>query len=113
MKPFTQTIFDKLPLYWKLSTIRCGLYALIVAGNTFQAGVEGYDSMASMTPLQKGKLAWNIIAAMFGVWLAFIDTTISKVQGGDHISSTDVHTEFRQPTLGPTTPPGGAVETKT
>lgn len=68
----------KLPSYWKLATIRCSIYAIVVGANAFMAGVEGYESLSAMTPLQLGKLGLNILIAMLGVWLAFLDQSLSK-----------------------------------
>ena len=68
----------KLPPYWKLATIRCSLYALIVGWQTFQSGVDGYDSLSGMSNLQLVKLYCGVLAAMLGVWLAFLDQTMSK-----------------------------------
>jgi len=77
----TQTSFQrrfKLPSYWKLATIRCSIYAIVVGANAFMAGVEGYDALSAMTPLQKGKLSLNILIAMLGVWIAFLDNSMHK-----------------------------------
>jgi hypothetical protein len=69
-----------LPSYWKVATIRCGIYAIVVGWNSFQAGVEGFDTLTQMTQLQLYKLAGNITVAMLGVWLAFLDQTMTKLK---------------------------------
>jgi hypothetical protein len=81
IQPESQTAFQRkfsLPSYWKLATIRCSIYAIVVGANAFMAGVEGYDALSVMTPLQKGKLCLNILIAMLGVWIAFIDNSMNK-----------------------------------
>lgn len=92
-----------LPTYWKLATIRCSIYALIVGASAFDAGVEGYGSFTDMSPMQLWKLALNIIVAMAGVWVAFLDQSMSKV-GGQTVtdSVTLTHTE---PKISPASDP--------
>ena len=68
----------KLPPYWKLATIRCSLYAALVGWTAFLVGTEGYDSLSDMTVMQSIKLFGGIAAAMGGVWLAFLDQSLSR-----------------------------------
>jgi hypothetical protein len=75
---FWQKQAAKLPSYWKLSTIRCSIYAIIVGVSSFDAGVEGFDNFGQMTRMQILKLCLHIMVAMLGVWVAFLDQTISK-----------------------------------
>ena len=75
---FFQAQVSKLPSYWKLATIRCAIYALIVGASSFDAGVEGYNSFGEMNSMQLLKLAEHIIVAMAGVWVAFLDQTLTK-----------------------------------
>lgn len=75
---FLSRQMGKLPSYWKLATIRCSIYAVIVGVSAFDAGVEGYDTFSAMTPMQLIKLALHIAVAMLGVWVAFLDQTMSS-----------------------------------
>lgn len=75
---FFQRQAAKLPQYWKLATIRCCIYAAIVGWGSFQTGVEGYDSFYDMTQMQFWKFIGNICVSMLGVWLAFLDQSLSK-----------------------------------
>lgn len=68
----------KLPVLWKLRVIRCSIYAIVVGADAFDTGVEGFDSFAMMTPLQRGKLAMHILVAMLTVWVAFLDQTMGQ-----------------------------------
>jgi len=72
-----KTIISNLPTYWKLATLRCAIYAAIIAADTFMSGVEGYTALSDMTDLQKIKLVISILVAMLTVWLAFIDQTLT------------------------------------
>lgn len=72
--------FSRLPVYWKLSTIRCSIYAFISGASAFNAGVEGYTHLSDMTGLQKLKLAISIAVVLGGVWVAFLDQTLSKIK---------------------------------
>lgn len=80
MKELMKLIVGKLPTYWKLATLRCSIYALLVGWGSFQAGVEGFASFDDMTRMQLLKLAGNIATSMAGVWLAFLDQTLSRLQ---------------------------------
>lgn len=75
---FLQRQAAKLPPRWKLATIRCSIYASIVGWGSFQTGVEGYESFHDMTQMQFWKFIGNICVAMAGVWLAFLDQSLSK-----------------------------------
>jgi len=82
-QPDTQTSFfrrqmGKLPSYWKLATIRCSIYAIIVGASAFDAGVGGFDSFGQMTGMQLIKLSEHIAVAMLGVWVAFLDNSLAK-----------------------------------
>jgi hypothetical protein len=76
---FIQKTVSQLPSYWKLATIRCSIYALVVGSNAFMAGVEGYTSLSDISGMAKVKLLLNVIVAMAGVWLAFLDTSLQKI----------------------------------
>lgn len=104
MPQFVQTFFGKLPAYWKLSTIRCAIYALIVGWGVFKAGTNGFDSLANMTKLQVLDLAGDSVIAMLTVWIAFLDNTIQKVQSDD--------TTFFQKPISPATPPADSSAAK-
>lgn len=80
MSQVVQTIFGKLPVYWRLATIRCCLYAAIVGWGVFKSGLGGFKSLAEMSSLQFWELVGDTGMAMAAVWLAFIDNTISKAQ---------------------------------
>ncbi|MGO9705593.1 MAG: hypothetical protein ACLPYZ_10265 [Limisphaerales bacterium] len=84
-----KTIFDHLPVYWKLSTARCFVYAFVVAIASFNAGVEGYDSFSQMTSMQVLKLFLNITAVVATTWVAFLDQTIQKLDGTKPTISPD------------------------
>jgi len=75
---FIRRATGKLPVYWKLATIRCSIYALTVGWAAFLVGVDGYDSLSEMTQMQLIKLFGGIIAAMLAVWLAFLDQSLTK-----------------------------------
>jgi hypothetical protein len=75
---FFQRQAAKLPTYWKLATIRCSIYAIIVGASSFDAGVEGYDVFGQMTNMQLIKLVEHVCVAMLGVWVAFLDQSLSK-----------------------------------
>ena len=77
---FFQKAAASFPVAMRLATIRCTIYAAVVGANAFQAGVEGYDALSDMTPLQKAKLALNILIAVLGVWIAFLDQTLQSVK---------------------------------
>lgn len=106
MAKLVNTVFGKLPVYWRLATFRCALYAGIVGWGVFKAGVNGFDSVSAMTPLQFWELMGDVAQAMFGVWLAFIDNTISKVQDGDKSGDT----QFLARQIPPAITPGGNQE---
>jgi hypothetical protein len=74
-----------LPSYWKMAVIRCAIYAAISGGQTYLAGVEGYQDLVDMTGLAKQKLALNVFLAVISTWGAFIDQTITKM-GGDAVT---------------------------
>lgn len=82
MPQIVQTIFGKLPAYWRLATVRCCLYAAIVGWGVFKSGLGGFNSLAEMSSLQFGELVGDTLMSMGAVWLAFIDNTIAKVQDG-------------------------------
>ena len=71
----------QLPTYWRLATIRCSIYAIVVGWGAFQTGVEGYNAFSEMTQMQFYKFVGNIAIAMLGVWLAFLDQTMSAAKG--------------------------------
>jgi hypothetical protein len=75
-----QRATSRLPVYWKLATVRCGIYAIIIGYNSFLAGVEGYDSLSQMSSLQIYKLCGNIGVSVLGVWLAFLDQTLTQIR---------------------------------
>ena len=103
MPAIVQTAFNHLPVYWKLATFKCAIYASIVGWGVFKAGVNGFDDLSVMTHLQKIELAGDVVMAMAAVWMAFIDQTISKVQESQNVKSidlhTDKHTEFVPPAV--------------
>lgn len=74
---FFQKARGMMPPYWKMATLRCSMYAAVVAWGTFNAGVEGYNSFAEMSQMQICKLVGNMVVSMFGVWIAFLDQTMS------------------------------------
>jgi len=88
-----------LPVYWKLATLRCGIYALMVGWGSFQVGTEGFDSISAMTDMQQMKLAGNTVVAMFGVWLAFLDQTMTKIAPSE--SRTDTISVTQTKTVSP------------
>lgn len=77
---FFRRAVAKLPSYWKLATIRCGIYGAIVGWGSFQTGVEGYASFDDMTSMQFWKLIGNICISILGVWLAFLDSTMANIR---------------------------------
>lgn len=79
---FIQRQAAKLPRDWKLATVRCCIYAAIVGWGSFQTGVEGYESFHDMTQMQFWKFLGNIGVSMLGVWLAFLDQTMSRINNG-------------------------------
>lgn len=83
-----RAMFEKLPTYWKLATLRWALYSIMVGWGSFLAGVEGYTAMSEMTSLQKIKLSGGIVAAVIGSTLAFLDNTLTKVQPRNNDDST-------------------------
>jgi hypothetical protein len=70
----------KLPLLWKLKTIRCSIYAIVVGANAFDTGVEGFNSFTEMTPMQIGKLIEHIGVAVLTVWVAFLDQSMTEAE---------------------------------
>jgi hypothetical protein len=91
-----KSIFEGLPVYWKLSTARCCVYAFVVAVVSFNSGVEGYDSFGQMTSMQIIKLFFNISAAVAATWVAFLDQSIQKIDGTkvtDTMTVSQSHTE--------------------
>ena len=83
MPLFVTKMYESLPPYWQLATLRCFVYATMVGWNSFQAGVEGYAKFSEMTPMQHWKLLGSISVAMLGVLLAFLDQTMSKAKPDD------------------------------
>lgn len=77
---FRQRVLAKLPTYWKIASIRCSIYAFIVGSSAFDAGVEGYDSFSQMTGMEIIKLVGHIIVAAAGVWVAFLDQTMTQMK---------------------------------
>lgn len=67
----------KYPGKWKLACVRCGIYALMVGWGAFQVGVQGYETLEQMSVLQRVFLAGGVVSAMLGVWLAFLDQTLT------------------------------------
>lgn len=90
-------LFDRLNIYWQLATIRYSLYAFIVMVNTFDAGVEGYDSFSQMTGMQIGKLALHMAGAAVGAFLAFIDTVLARMKQPSSVETTETHKDSITP----------------
>jgi uncharacterized membrane protein len=82
MSQFFQSQIAKFPPYWKLASIRCSIYAIIVGVNAFFACVEGYSSFSDMSWLQIIKMCLNILIAILGVWVAFLDQTLARLRPG-------------------------------
>lgn len=68
--------------YWRISILRCVLYGGIVAWGVFKAGVNGFDGLDQMTPLQKIGLTGDMAVAFGGVLLAFLDNSITRFTTG-------------------------------
>lgn len=68
----------RLPDNWHLMLIRVSIYSAMVGWGAFETGVEGYDTLNQLSFMQILKLCGNIGMSMSGVWLAFLDQTISK-----------------------------------
>lgn len=97
MSEDTNFIRRKLPGYWKLATIRCSIYASVVGWGAFMTGTEGYDAFSQMTTMQVIKLSGGVIATMLGVWLAFLDQTLTKISSTSaEINSVTVTAENKQ-----------------
>ena len=71
---------ESLPLFWKLATFRLGLYLIVVGHGAWLAGIEGYNSIEDMTPLQVSKLHWNIVVSLVTTIIAFLDSGIQTIQ---------------------------------
>ena len=70
----------KTLMFWKLSIIRCMIFGGIVAWGMFHSGVEGFDSLSDMTPLQLTKLFGNMFFTGFcGVLVAFLDQSLQQL----------------------------------
>lgn len=74
---FFQKQIAKFPVRWKLATLRCTIYALIVGWGAFEVGTQGYNALSEMTQMQIIYLFGGIVSAMLGVWLAFLDQSLS------------------------------------
>lgn len=89
-------------LYWRLSIIRCIIYATIVSWGMFTAGTEGYDTLSDMTDLQKLKLIGNMVFAGFaGVVLAFLDQTLTQIRQSRLEPTDNENTTPRPPAADP------------
>ena len=74
---FFQKQVAKLPDQWKLATVRCCIYAGMVGGQTYLAGVRGFDTFAEMGGLYRFNLMVNIVISVGGVWVAFLDQSMT------------------------------------
>lgn len=89
MSYFFTKAFEKLPVYWKLSTVRLLVYMFMVGWAGFNTGTEGYDTFSDMTRMAVIKLFGNVIfGSMFGVLLAFLDQSLTKITGTSQVNET-------------------------
>lgn len=70
--------------YWRVAIIRCALYGFYVAWGMWKAGTNGFKTIGEMTPLQFWDLLGDMVfVGMGGVFLAFLDTTLSALKNGN------------------------------
>lgn len=89
--------FDALPSYWALATLRCSMYALIVAWGMWKAGTNGFSSLSEMTSMQFWQLLGDVLMSIVGVWLAFVDQTLTKVEKRETTNSVTVSETRSEP----------------
>ena len=85
-----QSFFDSLPLFWKLATVRLFIYLYVVGVNAWFASVEGFTSIADMTPLEVSKMHYRVALAIATTLIAFLDNGMSVVQKSGSFSADDV-----------------------
>lgn len=68
--------------YWKLAILRCFIYGGMVAWGVYKAGVEGYTTLKDIPDLSWWKLIGDCLMAFAGVILAFLDSTIARLNEG-------------------------------
>ncbi len=80
MSDSIRAMFDKLPTFWKMSVVRCLIYAVVVGINGIISGLDGYQSFAEISGFTLFKLACAVIVDMLMVWISFLDTSIKDVK---------------------------------
>lgn len=71
-------------LYWKMAAFRCVIYMLVVGGGTFLSMTESYsgDDWTNLSTFECARVYATCTSAALGALLAFLDQTMSKLNGG-------------------------------
>ena len=88
MSESIRAMFDHLPIYWRLATIKCLIYCAVQMLTTFAAGLQGYQHWDEMNPIAKILLFVSVIVAGANSIITFLDQTMSKVAPKDSQSVT-------------------------
>jgi hypothetical protein len=92
----------KLPLYWKLATVRCSVLCFLTGSAAFVAGIDGYNCFADFNQFQQIKLWLSVLGAMTGTWLAFLDQTMSRLSPTAAYLAAEAAVKARDSLAGPT-----------
>ena len=103
--------FDSLPLLWKLATVRLLVYLYIVGNNAWMASVEGFNSLADMTPMEIDKMHHRIIDAVAVTIVAFLDNASNAVAKNEQLTAADIKSIFADMQPGETVKQTAKVET--
>lgn len=79
MKNVASSAWSSL-VYWKVSIIRCLIYATMVTWAVFKAGTQGYDHWSDLSSMQKVWLCGDMWVAFAGVVVAFLDNSLQRLQ---------------------------------
>lgn len=88
MRESLNEAFDKLPVYWRLSTIRCLCYCIVVGFNGITNGLDGYTGFAEITWFTWFKLSIAVAVDMLMVWIAFLDSSIKTIAPNTESTTT-------------------------
>jgi len=80
MSDSLRAMFDKLPTYWKMATLRCALYSMVALITTLTAGLQGHEHLSELTPVGKITLAGSCIVAFITRIITFLDNSMSMVK---------------------------------
>ena len=91
---------------WKMAFLKAGLMAFLAGYTTLQTSLNGLE-WGAISPTQKFILICGVLAAMVTSIVAFLDKTISKIEGEqkDLQSQTDTESVSVMRTSIPANPP--------